>query len=79
MTPSLQLPDKVRIIVVYGVPYWIEWERMQVGCSFFMKTTAKAAHVQRCLRPAEDHLRIELKARQRHEMGFYGVRVWRMS
>ena len=76
---SKTVPDDIRFLLVYGVPYWIEGERMLVGCSFFIKTPAPAAYVQRRLAPAAKHFNIVLKARQRHEMGFYGVRVWRTA
>jgi hypothetical protein len=79
MRPSQSIPDHIRILVLDGVEYWIEWERLLPGCSFFLKTVMPAAQVQRHLRPAEEHLRIDLKAQQRHEMGFYGVRVWRIA
>lgn len=79
MTLALQIPDRIRILTVYGVGYWIEWEKMLVGCSFFIKTPAPASEVKKLLRPAERFLRIDLTATQRNEMGFYGVRVWRMA
>lgn len=76
---SLAIPDHIRILTVHGVDYWIEWEKMLVGCSFFIKTAATASEVRKLLRPAERALRINLTATQRHEMGFYGVRVWRKA
>ena len=49
------------------------------GHSFFLKTTASAAEVTKRLHRAEKHFRITLRAHNRCEFGFYGVRVWRIA
>ena len=74
-----RVPDDVRHIDVYGVPYFIQWERLMPGHSFFLKATASAAEVTKRLHRAEKHFRITLRAHNRCEFGFYGVRVWRIA
>lgn len=83
MTPSrfnpLKIPDSVRFIDLQGVLYYIEWEKLMPGHSFFLKTPAHHRLVQKELKRAEAHFKIVLRARQRCEFGCYGVRVWRIS
>lgn len=74
-----RVPDAVRHLTIYGVPYFIQWERLMPGHSFFLKTTASAAEVTKQLGRAEKHYRITLRAHNRCEFGFYGVRVWRIA
>ena len=71
------IPDHVRILNVFGAEYYILWEELTVGSSFFIPTTATAAQVKKALRPAERYLDLALEVRQRCEFGRYGVRVWR--
>lgn len=73
------LPDELRFIWLYGVPYSIAWEQMLPGYSVFLKTTATAAMVRKQLRPVEKHFNIHLAAHPRCEFGFYGVRIWRLA
>jgi len=75
----LPIPDSIRFIHIYGVPYYLPWEGLLPGYSFFLKTTATATEVRKMLRTAERHFHIELKAHNRNEFGYYGVRVWRMN
>lgn len=49
------------------------------GHSFFLKTTASHTEVTKLLRPAEKHFKMTLRAHNRCEFGFYGVRVWRIA
>lgn len=83
MTPSrfnpLKIPDSVRYIDLMGVQYYIKWENLMPGYSFFIKTPAHYTIVQSELKRAEKHFDIRLRARQRCEFGYYGVRVWRLS
>ena len=80
MVPSpLRVPDDVRFIVLHGIEYYIDWERMLPGRSFFLKTTSTARQVQKKLRTAAQYFDMELKAVQRCEYGYYGVRVWRLT
>lgn len=73
------ITDEIRIINIYGVPYCIAWEELLPGYSFFLKTTATASEVQKLLKKAEKYYNITLKAHNRNEFGYYGVRVWRMA
>jgi len=74
-----QIPDRIRFINLYGVSYYIKWEALVPGASFFLLTTAHRSVVQKELKPAEQYFRIVLRAVQRCEYGHYGVRVWRLS
>jgi hypothetical protein len=49
------------------------------GHSFFLKTTASATEVAKRLRKAEKYFLMTLRAHNRCEFGFYGVRVWRIA
>lgn len=79
MARPFLIPDSVRFIHVYGVPYYIPWEGLLPGYSVFLKTTANASEVRKLLKPAERHFRILLKAHNRVEFGYYGVRIWRLA
>lgn len=77
--PALtQIPDEFRFLNVYGVDYYIAWEELYPGCSFFMKTPAPAREVQKELNRVSRFLNMNLKAVARVEFGYYGVRVWRL-
>ena len=76
---SKVVTDKIRFLHIYGIPYCIAWEELLPGYSFFLKTTATAGEVQKLLKGAEQHYGISLKAHNRNEFGYYGVRVWRMA
>lgn len=78
LTPKL-LPDEIRFLTINGVRYYIPWEKLQIGDSFFLKTAANHTVVVPLLRPAEKHFRYTLVAATRCEFGYYGVRVWRMG
>lgn len=71
------LPDHIRVLNVFGAEYYIPWESLPRGGSFFIPTTATPKQVYLALRPAEEHLQIELEVRARCERGVLGVRVWR--
>lgn len=75
----LKIPDSVRFLDLQGVPYYIAWEKLLPGYSFFLKTPAHYKLVQAELKRAEKHFDIVLRARQRCEFGFFGVRVWRIA
>lgn len=72
-------PDRVRYIDVYGALYYIRWEDMQVGHSVFIKTTASAKVVKQAIGPAAKYFSFYLKAHNRCEFGYYGVRIWRLG
>ena len=75
----LTIPDSVRFINLYGILYYIPWEKMLPGNSFYLKTTAHRSIVQKELIRAEKYFRVVLQAQQRCEFGCYGVRVWRLA
>lgn len=70
--------DDVRLFTLFGVDYFILWEYVSIGSSFFLPTTATAAQVLKALQPYARHLGIKLQTRNRCEYGRYGVRVWRV-
>lgn len=79
MLPRLKLPDNIRLVNVLGMDYFIQWEDLPRGGSFFMPTTATPAQVLVALRPHREHFNFTFEARARCEYGLYGVRVWRTS
>lgn len=74
---QVPIPDEVRVLNIFGAEYFIKWEQLGRGASFFLPTTATAEQVKPLLKPAESYLNIELAVRQRREFGVFGVRVWR--
>ncbi len=76
--PKPKLSDNLRVLTLYGVEYFIQWERLDLGCSFFLPTTATAVQVRDALRPALRFLKIQIEVRSRCEYGRYGARVWRV-
>jgi hypothetical protein len=75
--PTPPLPD-LRLVTIADVDYFIYWERLGIGGSFFLPTLLPAKDVARALRPLEKKLKIALEVRTRCEYGAYGVRVWRV-
>lgn len=75
---ELQEPPELRQVSVGGADYFIYWDRLNVGSSFFMPTLLPDKDVARALRPIEKKLKIWLEVRTRCEYGVYGVRVWRV-
>jgi len=73
------IPDSIRLISLQGVDYYIDWESMDIGSSFFLKTVAPLSEVRRFLSAAQAFFNIELRAQTRCEFGYYGIRVWRMA
>lgn len=71
------IPDKVRFIDLFGALYYIDWENLPRGGSFFLPTTATAGQVRDALKAAKKHFDFEFETRARREYGRYGVRVWR--
>lgn len=68
-----------RMLVIGGINYYVDWEKMLPGHSVFLKTLAAPAAVRSELRRVERALNIKLAATHRREFGRYGVRVWRMA
>lgn len=78
--PKEPLPEPdLRVVTVGGVDYFIYWEQLNVGHSFFMPTLLSARDVMRDLRPIARKLKIQLEVRNRYEYGVYGARVWRVG
>ena len=76
MTRQL-IPDEVRVLTLLGAEYFIEWEELRRGSSFFMPTTATPAQVEKALAPARAYFNYTFEIRARCEFGRYGARIWR--
>ena len=74
-----QITPDIRQVNVGGVDYFVYWEQLNVGNSFFLPTLLPAKDVMRDLRPIARKLKIQLEVRNRYEYGVYGARVWRMA
>lgn len=72
------IPDDIRVLDILGAQYFIPWEDVLVGCSFFLPTTATEKQVAACLGNVEMYLDIDLAVANRVEYGRYGVRIWRL-
>lgn len=75
---STPQPD-LRVIVVHGIEYFVYWDKLDVGASFFLPTTATPRQVKLALGPTLRSLGYEVELRARCEYGRYGVRVWRIT
>lgn len=76
---SLPPPSEdVRLFTLHGVNYFILWNHLSIGASFFLPTTATKTQAFEALRPYARYLGIQLQVRNRCEYGRYGVRVWRV-
>lgn len=70
--------EDLRAVRVAGVDYFVMWDRLGIGGSFFLPTVATVAQVRADLQPIASKLKIQLVVRTRCEFGRYGVRVWRV-
>ena len=75
---SLPPTPEIRQFTLHGVDYFILWDRLSVGASFFLPTTATKQQAFEALQPYARYLGIQLQTRNRCEYGRYGVRVWRI-
>lgn len=75
---SLPPRSEIRQFTLHGVDYFIQWEHLSIGASFFLPTTATKTQAHYALRPYAQYLGIQLQVRNRCEYGRYGVRVWRV-
>jgi len=75
----MQPPSDPSVFVIQGVSYYIDWDELEPGCSFFVKTAATANQVVTALRQVTRHLPYVLAVHNRCEYGYYGVRVWRLA
>lgn len=67
-----------RVLVIRDVEYFIFWEELHIGSSFFIPTTVQAREVARILSDYAEVLDMRFEIRNRCEYGRYGVRVWRV-
>ncbi len=79
LSRRLAIPDDIRVLNILGADYFIPWEDVRVGCSFFLPTTATDKQVAKLLAPAEEYFDITLAVANRVEYGRYGVRIWRLE
>lgn len=70
-------PPDPRLIKLVGVDYFVRWEDLTVGASFFMPTTATVRQAIQVLDPAAAAYDYDIAVRRRREFGILGVRVWR--
>lgn len=70
--------EDIRLFTLHGVDYFILWDHLAIGASFFLPTTATKQQVFEELQPYARYLGIRLQTRNRCEYGRYGVRVWRV-
>lgn len=78
LKPKVPLPDHLRVLSLHGVEYFMQWEKLLVGSSFFVPTTATPMQVRAALLPVSRFFRIRFEVRSRCEYGRYGARVWRV-
>lgn len=76
--PQLE-PKAPASFVLRGIPYAVDWTKLQPGGSFFIKTTARAQEMKPTLDLMRKIMGFELKAHNRCEFGYYGIRVWRLA
>jgi len=78
-TTSPQIPtEDIHVVVLHNTEFYIRWEALGYGASFFLPTTMTFKQVLAELRPYARALKFKLVAYQRCEYGRYGVRVWRL-
>lgn len=70
--------EDLRVLVLWGTEYFIPWDAVTVGSSFFIPTTATPMQVRQALRPVERGLDMRFEVHARREYGRYGSRVWRV-
>lgn len=67
-----------RVVEICGVEYFVPWDALTVGASFFIPTVATPEQVLKALEPAATEYDYGLKAYSRVEYDRYGARVWRI-
>jgi hypothetical protein len=76
--PQTTIADRdLRVLVIQDVEYFIYWDELAKGSSFFIPTTVQARDVARILSDYAEVLGMDFEIRNRCEYGRYGVRVWR--
>jgi hypothetical protein len=76
--PVPKLADNLRVLTLCGVEYFMQWEKLFVGASFFLPTTATPVQVRAAIAPASKFFKFRFEVRSRCEYGRYGARVWRV-
>jgi hypothetical protein len=71
-------PPAPEVFTLYGVEYFLDWRKLELGTSFFIPTTATPKQVTDVLKEAYETLPYVFELRARCEYGRYGVRVWRV-
>ena len=74
-----RVPDDIRVLHLLGVDYFMQWERFDIGCSFFLPTTATPVQAREALKKAIRYFKLQVEIRSRCEYGRYGVRIWRID
>lgn len=72
------VPDNIRVLTLGGVEYFVHWEKLEVGASFFLPTTATPVQVRAAIAPASKFFKLKFEVRSRCEYGRYGARIWRV-
>ena len=78
LKPQQDRPRDLRVVVVHGVEYMVDWEKMIPGASFFLPTVATVAQVKAAISIPVRVYGYRVELRTRREYGRYGVRVWRL-
>lgn len=76
-TTSQTIEDP-HLVNLAGTLFYIRWEHVGYGSSFFLPTTITPKQALAELRPIARHLGMKLIAHARCEYGRFGVRVWRI-
>ena len=71
------IPDEVRVLNVDGILYYVHWEALTPGASFFIPTVATDRMVAKALHKAVKYFGHDFKVVSRCEHGVYGARIWR--
>jgi hypothetical protein len=74
-----QEPERdLRVVEVGGVEYFVNWDALTPGASFFIPTVCTASQVKAALAPAEQAYDFKFAVHTRVEYERYGARVWRI-
>ena len=68
---------ELNVVEISGVEFFIYWDKLTIGASFFLPTTATPKQIAKILDPIAEQLQDRLEIRARCEYGRYGARVWR--
>lgn len=72
-------PPEPPIIHLLGVDYFVFWDALPIGASFFLPSIATTAQVVEALAPVEEATTMTFAVHTRVEYGRYGTRVWRIQ